>query len=117
MCRIRAFIAEHPIQLENPVEPTDDAPLEKEFRRDPQVQIGVEGIGVRDERPRGGTAGQGLQHRCLHLQETPALQRRAHCPHHRNALPGDRAGLRAHDQVDVALADPGLLAHLLVRDR
>ena len=117
MCRICAFIAEHPIQLENPVEPTDDTPLEKKFRGDAQVQIGVERIGVRDEGPRGRTAGQRLQHRCLHLQETPALQRRAHCPHHRNALPGDRAGLRAHDQVDVALADAGLLAHFLVRHR
>ena len=69
------------------------------------------------ERPGRRPAGQGLQHRGLDLEKAATLQGVADGPHHRDALPGHRAGLRPHDQVDVALPDPGLLAHLLVRHR
>ncbi len=87
---IRAFVSEVPIQLEDLVETTDHAALQEQFRRDAQVQIGVERIGVRHEGPGRGPAGQRLQHRRLDFEETAALQRRTHRAHHRDPLPGDR---------------------------
>ncbi len=117
MCGIRTFVSKVPIQLEDLLETADQTALEEQLRSDTQIQVGVERIRVRDERPGSRAAGQGLQHRRLDLEEPAPLQRRAHRPHHRDALPGDGARLGTHDQVDVALPDPRFLAHLLVRDR
>ena len=112
---IRTFVSEHPIQLENLLETADEATLEEQLRRDPQVQVGIERIGVGDERPRGRAAGQRLQHRRLDLKEAAPLQRRTHRAYHRDPLAGDGAGLRTHDEIDIALPHAGFFAHLLVR--
>ena len=69
------------------------------------------------EGPRGRSACQGLQHRRLDLDEPPPLQAVAQRANDRDALPGDGAGLRSDDEVDIALPDPGLLTHLPVCDR
>ncbi len=111
---IDTFVAKVPIQLENPVKTTDDAAFEEQFRRNPQVQINVERIGMGDERPRRRAAGQRLQHRRLDFEEAAPFQRGTNRPHHRDPLPRDTARLRAHDEIDVALTDAGLFAHLLV---
>ena len=59
---IGSFVSEHPIKFEDLVEPTNDAALQEQFRRDPKVQIDVEGIGVGDERPgRCAAGGSGYQ--------------------------------------------------------
>ncbi len=117
MCRIRALVAEVAIQLEDLVETADDAALEEQFRRDTQVEIRVQGIGMGDERPRGGATGQRLQHGGLDLEEPAALEGRPDGTHDGDAGPGDIAGGRPHDQVHVALPHPGFLVHLLVRHR
>ena len=69
------------------------------------------------KRSRRGSTGQGLQHRGLDLEKPAPFQSVANRPYDGDALAGHRACLWAHDQVDVALADPGFLAHLLVRHR
>lgn len=72
---IGALVSEHPIQLENLLETADHGTLEEQFRGDTQIQVGIEGIGMGDERPRRRATGQGLQHRRLDLQKTAPLQR------------------------------------------
>ena len=49
---VDALVAEHPPDLEHPLHPADDEPLEVQLQRDPQVQVDVEGVVVGDERPR-----------------------------------------------------------------
>src|SRR5581483_6780880 len=48
---IGSFVSEHTIKFEDLVETADDAALEEQFRCNPQVEIDVQGIGMRDERP------------------------------------------------------------------
>lgn len=105
------------IQLENLLKSAHEAALEEQFRRDPQVQIDVERIGVRDERARGGTAGERLQHRGLDLEESAPFERRTHSADHRDALAGDGAGLGPDDEVDIALTHARFFAHFFVSNR
>ncbi len=44
-----------------PLKPADDGSLEESFRRDPEVQLGVERVAVRDERAGRGAAVHRLQ--------------------------------------------------------
>ena len=106
MCPIRTFVSEHSIQLEDLVETAHEATLQEQFRGDAQVQIRVERIGVGDERPGGGAAGQRLQHRRLDFEKAAPFQRGPHRTHHGDSLASNGAGLRTHDQIDVALPDP-----------
>ena len=47
-----AFVAEVLRELVHPLEASDDQPLEVELVRDPQVEVAVEEVGVRDKRLR-----------------------------------------------------------------
>ncbi len=67
-----ALVAEVLADLVHLLEPADDQPLQVQLGRDPQVEVGVELVRVRDERPRERAAVAGLEHRRLHLDE-PAL--------------------------------------------
>ena len=64
-----ALVAEVLADLVDPLEATDDEPLEVELGRDAQVEIGVELVRVRDERMREGAAVVRLKNRCLDLHE------------------------------------------------
>ncbi len=114
---VGALVAEVPVDLEHPVEPADDAPLQEQLRRDAQVQVEVEGIHVGAERPGGRSAVHRLQHRRLDLEESTGVQPGAQGRHHGGPLADGAAGLVAHDQVHIAAADPQFLAHRLVRHR
>ena len=46
-----AFVAEDPADLEHPLHPTDDQPLEMQLQGDAQVQLHVKCVVVSDERP------------------------------------------------------------------
>src|SRR5690625_7127673 len=67
MSGIRAFVAEVAVDLEHLLESADGGPLEVQLRGDPQEQVQVEGVHVRDERPRRGSRGDHLQHGRLDL--------------------------------------------------
>jgi hypothetical protein len=101
---VDALVAEHPAQLEDPVDPADQQPLQVQLAGDPQVQVGVEGVVVGDERPRQRPAGDGVEDRRLHLEEAAVQHRRAQRPHHPGAQPHGPAGGRVDDQVELALA-------------
>ncbi len=113
---VDALVAEVAVDLEDALDAADDRALQEQLRRDAQVQIGVECIGVRDERARRRPAVLQLQHRGLDLDEPAVVQRRANGPHHLGAGAHHVASLRPDDQVDVALPDARLLVQLAVRD-
>ena len=69
MPRRDAFVAEVAVDLEHPLEAADDQPLQVQLGRDAQVQLHVERVVVRDERPRRGAAGDRLHHRRLDFEE------------------------------------------------
>ena len=50
----------------------DHQPLQMQFQRDPQVEVDVERVVVRFERPGGGAAGDRVQRRTFHFDEAPA---------------------------------------------
>ena len=78
--RVDALIAEVAVDLEDPLDAADHRALEKQLRRDSQIQIGVERIAVGHKRSGRRAAVQQLQHRRFDLDE--ALRRatsRADC--------------------------------------
>src|ERR1700722_11884051 len=103
MCGIGSFVSEHAIKFEDLVETTDDAALQEQLRRDPQVKVDVKGIRMRDEGASRRAPGEGLQDRRLDFQEATALQRIPHGADNRNPLPRHLARLRTDDQIDITL--------------
>ena len=71
---------------------------------DPQVEIEVERVVVRDERPRVGSPRDRLQHRCLDLEEATLLEPAPHERHHAAAQQKGAPALVGHPEVDVTLA-------------
>ena len=69
-----AFVAEHPGDLEHPLEATHGQALQVQLGSDPEVQLQVQGVVVGGERSGKGTARYGMEHRRLHLQEATLLQ-------------------------------------------
>ena len=70
-----ALVAEVLAELVDAVDAADDAALQVELGRDPQVEVAVEGVVVGGERPRQRAAVERLEHRGLDLDET--VRRRA----------------------------------------
>ncbi len=105
-----AFVAEVAVDLVHALEAADDQPLQVQLRRDAQVQIHVERVVMRDERPRHRAAGDRLHHRRLDFEEVHRIEEVAQVLHDARARLEHLRALRADDQVDVALA----IAHLLV---
>ena len=78
----QSLVPEIPVQLKNPREPTHQQPLQKQLRRDPQIQRHPQRIVKRLKRCRRRTARHILHHRRLHLQEIPLGQIRPNLRHH-----------------------------------
>ena len=74
VARADALVAEVAVDLEHPLHAADEQPLEVEFRRDAQVEVHVERVVVRDERPGRGAAGDRLHHRRLDLEESALVE-------------------------------------------
>ena len=72
-----ALVAEDPADLVDLLDAADQQPLQVQFQGDAQEQVDVERVVVRDERPRRGAAGDGVQRRRLDL--AVALRRRGSC--------------------------------------
>ena len=69
-----ALVAEHPPDLEHPLEAADHEPLEVQLGRDAQVQVQVERVVVRDERLGRRAARDRVEHRRLDLDEAAVLE-------------------------------------------
>ena len=108
MLRREPLVAEVLADLVDPLEPPDDAALEVELGRDPQVEVAIEGVVVGDERPRRGAAVERLEDRRLDLDEAVVVER---APQRRDDLrprQEERARLLVADQVELAPAEARL---------
>ncbi len=115
-----AFVAEVAPDLEQPLHAAHAQPLEVQLRSDPQVQAHVVGVAVGGERTCVGPAVHRLQDRRLDFEEIRSHQGIPQGVHRRAASAQGLPGIRAHDQVNVALPDPGFGIHqapALVRQR
>ena len=115
--RVGALVAEVAVDLEDPVDSTDDGALEEQLGRDPQVELGVERVAVGRERSRGRTTVHRLQHGGLDLEEAVPRERRAQGRVDRGPRAHDVASSLAHDEVEVAAAHLRLFAELIVQVR
>jgi hypothetical protein len=99
-----AFVAEDAADLEDAVHAADEAALQVEFEGDAQVEVAVEGVGVRLERAGRGAAGDGVEGRGLDLGELAAPEEAADRFDDAAADEEAAAGLLVDDEVEVALA-------------
>src|SRR5207245_9454575 len=67
-------IAEVAVALINAIQASHHQPLQIELWRDAQVEIEVESVVVRDERPRRGATGNRLHHRRLYFDEASGFE-------------------------------------------
>ena len=103
---VHALVPEVPAELVHPVEAADDQALQVELVGDTQVVGHVQRVVVRDEGLGRGTAGNGLQHRGVHLHVTGVVQVAAHGAHRAGALHEGLLHPGVHHQVHVAHAVP-----------
>jgi hypothetical protein len=103
-----AFVAEHPSDLEDALEPRDDQALQVELRCDPEIELEIERVVVGRERFGEGASGNRVEQRRLHLDEPAVFQPSPHEAHHAAAHHERAARLLRDPQVDVALAVPGV---------
>ena len=99
-----ALVAEHLAHVVDVLHPADDAAVEKQLDRDAQVQVAVERVVVRRERPRAGAARQRLQGRRFDLHEVALGQPFADRQHDLVARDEQVARLLVGDQVELAVA-------------
>ncbi len=103
-----ALVAEGAADLEDTLETTDHEALQVELRRDPEVEVEVEGVVMRDERTRQRAAGDGMEDRCLDLDEAALLQPAPREADDAAAREEDVARLGVRPQIDVTLPVAGL---------
>ena len=103
-----ALVAEVAVDLVDALDAADDEPLEVELRRDAHVQLHVERVVMRDERPRQRAAGDRLHHRRLDFEEAACVEEAANGRERARAHVEDAARVGIDDQVEVALAVAGL---------
>ena len=103
MARRNAFVAKIAVDLEHLLQAADDQPLEIELGRDAQIQIGVERVVMRHERPRRGAPGDRVHHRRLDLEVAPCDEELANGLHDLRASHEHTPRLGTGDQVDVTL--------------
>ena len=84
--------------------PADDAALQVELGRDPQVEVAVERVVVGDEGPRQRAAVERLQHRGSRPRRSLARRATAVCRDHLARAAEQLAGLLVGDQVELAVA-------------
>ena len=68
-----AFVAIDAAELVDPLDAADHQPLEVQLQRDPQVEVDVERVVMRFERPGGGPAGDRMERGPFDFDEAAAL--------------------------------------------
>ena len=101
---VHALVAEVLAELVDPFETAYDEFFEVELRGDAKVEVDVERVVVRDERPCRGTARNGLQNRRFDFEIPLRVEELAHGRHDLRALDEDFAHLRIDRQIDITLA-------------
>ena len=99
-----ALVAKVLAELVHALEPADDEPLEVQLGRDAEVEVAVELVVMRHERPRERAAVARLEHRRLDLDEALAVEVGANRADDARAQHERLARLLVDEQVEVALA-------------
>ena len=102
-----ALIPEVTVDLVDSFDPANGQPLQVELRRNPQIELKVERVVMRDERAGKCSAGDRLHHRRFDLEIPARVQERA--DRREGSAPDleDPARIGVHDQIEVALAVAG----------
>mmetsp|Transcript_8923 Transcript_8923/g.24044 ORF Transcript_8923/g.24044 Transcript_8923/m.24044 type:complete len:656 (-) Transcript_8923:29-1996(-) len=95
--------------LKHPIQTTDDEHLEVEFGRHTHVQLEIQVVMIRNERPSGCSPRNHVHHRRLHLEEPSLVQERAHTLDDLGTRSKDIGHARIHNQVQISLPVPRLL--------
>ena len=99
-----ALVAEVLPDLVHLLQPAHDQPLQVQLGRDAQVEVRVELVVVRDERPREGAAVAGLEHRRLDLDEAALVEPAPDRRHHAERVMKAARVSSFTSEVEVALA-------------
>ena len=103
MLRRNPLVPEVAVDLEHLLEPADRQPLQIQLGRDPQVEIHVERVVMRDERPRERAAGDRLHHRRLDLEVAARGHELADRRDDAAARLEDAARVGIDDEIEIAL--------------
>ena len=101
---VHALVAEDAADLIDPVHAAHDEPLQGQLGGDAHIHVDVQGVVVGDEGPGGGPAGDGVQHRRLHLHKAPAVHKVPDVLDELGAYHKVALYLRVDDQVHIPLA-------------
>ena len=104
MAGVQSLVAEHAADFIHAIQPADDQALQIQLQRDAQLEILVERVEMRLERARRRAACVGDQHRRFDLEEALAVQVAADRGNDPAALDERIAGIRVHDEIQIALA-------------
>ena len=99
-----ALVTEVAVDLVDAIEAADEQALEVELGSDPQVEVHVERVVVRLERPGDGATGDRLHHRRLHLEEAARVEKLPQRLDHAGAEQENRPRVGIDDEIHVALA-------------
>ena len=102
-----AFVSEDAPDFIDSLEAAYDKALQMQLGGDSQIKIHMQGVVMRDERTRIGTAGFYLQHRGFDFEEVPVIQKLANRPYSDAALAQGVPDRRVDDHVDITLAIAG----------
>ncbi len=102
------LVAKVPPDLEDPFEPPHQQPLQVELRGDAQVQVEVQRLVMRHERPGQRPPVRRLQHGRLHLEEVPTAQGASQRGERPGSGPNHPASFVAGGELEIALAESDL---------
>ena len=102
------LVAEHPPDFEDVLVPADEQTLEGQLERDPEREVEVERVVVREEGLCRRAADDLMEDGCFHLDEGVLLEERSEGVDGGDAHVEHAPGFLVHDEVDVALPEPGV---------
>src|SRR5580658_7871435 len=104
--RINALVAKIPVDLEDPLDAAHQQPLQIKLRRDPEIQVQVESIVMRDKGPSGRATVDGLEHRSFYFEKSARFQLPPQRGDNLRSRYEDLSGIGIRDQIEIALAIP-----------
>ena len=97
------FITKVAVDFVDAVEPTHNQPFQVELRRDTQVEGKIQRIMVGAKGPGGGSPGDRLHHRRLHLDVSALVKKMPDRLKYLGSFDENRAHIGVHEQIDVTL--------------
>src|SRR5439155_6124770 len=101
---VDAFVPEVAADLVDALEASDQEALQVELQRDPQEEVRVQDVVVRDERPGHRAAGHRLQHWRFHYDEAARVQELPDRAEGLGTRGDDPSGVEVAQELEVALS-------------